>query len=68
MLTSYRRYCARNSSESQLILPDSLKLLPVYLCGLLKNVFLNNLPTSRPVRSFVVYSDINNCLTRLVDL
>lgn len=33
ILTSYRRYCAaRSTNEGQLILPESLKLLPLYVC------------------------------------
>lgn len=31
MLYAYRRHCAANSSPGQLILPESLKLLPLYL-------------------------------------
>jgi hypothetical protein len=42
-LGSYRKHCAKPSSDGQLILPDSLKLLPVYLCGLLKSHLLNNM-------------------------
>jgi protein transport protein SEC24 len=36
MLGSYRRHCAPNSSPGQLILPESLKLLPLYLSALAK--------------------------------
>jgi protein transport protein SEC24 len=42
VLASYRKHCAKPSSDGQLILPDSLKLLPVYLIGLLKSPLLNN--------------------------
>jgi protein transport protein SEC24 len=31
MLHAYRKHCAASSSPGQLILPDSLKLLPLYL-------------------------------------
>lgn len=34
MLHSYRRNCAPNSSPGQLILPESLKLLPLYVSAL----------------------------------
>ncbi|OEH80200.1 sec23 sec24 helical domain-containing protein [Cyclospora cayetanensis] len=37
ILTAYRMNCASSSSEGQLILPDSLKLLPVYLQALFKH-------------------------------
>ncbi|KAI1289561.1 Protein transport protein Sec24C [Halotydeus destructor] len=37
ILTAYRKHCAQpNSSLGQLILPEALKLLPVYLTGALK--------------------------------
>lgn len=35
-LYSYRRYCASSSSAVQLILPEALKLLPLYALSLLK--------------------------------
>ncbi|KAL8442340.1 hypothetical protein Emag_006494 [Eimeria magna] len=37
ILSAYRANCASSSSEGQLILPDSLKLLPVYLQALFKH-------------------------------
>lgn len=37
ILTAYRRHCAaRTSNEGQLILPESLKLLPLYMCMFFK--------------------------------
>ncbi|XP_004346230.1 protein transporter Sec24-like CEF [Capsaspora owczarzaki ATCC 30864] len=36
ILTNYRKHCAANSSPGQLILPEALKLLPVYTNALLK--------------------------------
>lgn len=38
ILAAYRKHCTENQSgnSSQLILPEGLKLLPVYLCGALK--------------------------------
>lgn len=38
ILAAYRKHCTENqaNSTSQLILPEGLKLLPVYLCGALK--------------------------------
>lgn len=36
LLYNYRVNCAQNSSPSQLILPDSLKLLPLYVLTALK--------------------------------
>ena len=35
-LYTYRRYCTNNVSSGQLILPEALKLLPVYSLALLK--------------------------------
>ena len=41
ILTAYRRHCAvRSSSEGQLILPESLKLLPLYVTMLFKTAAL----------------------------
>lgn len=37
ILHCYRKQCSANSSPGQLILPESLKLLPVYLVGLKKS-------------------------------
>jgi len=39
-LHAYRRSCAQSSSLAQLILPESLKLLPLYSLGLLKTTLL----------------------------
>jgi protein transport protein SEC24 len=36
MLFAYRRHCATNSSPGQLILPESLKLMPLYLAAATK--------------------------------
>merc|ERR1711998_199244 len=36
----YRKSCATSSSLAQLILPESLKLLPLYTLGLLKTTLL----------------------------
>ena len=38
ILTTYRKSCATGSSPGQLILPEMLKLLPIYSLALLKNV------------------------------
>lgn len=37
ILTSYRKNCANNPSAGQLILPEALKLLPVYSLALIKS-------------------------------
>lgn len=46
MLHAYRKHCAANSSPGQLILPESLKLLPLYLSALFKTpaFAVNRLP------------------------
>lgn len=36
ILYLYRKWCSPHSSPAQLILPESLKLVPVYFCGALK--------------------------------
>ncbi|KAL8206957.1 UNVERIFIED_CONTAM: Protein transport protein Sec24D [Gekko kuhli] len=44
MLACYRRNCATPSAVSQLILPDSMKVLPVYMNCLLKSCVLAGKP------------------------
>ncbi|XP_068136686.1 protein transport protein Sec24D [Hyperolius riggenbachi] len=44
MLACYRKNCASPSAVSQLILPDSMKVLPVYMNCLLKNEILVGSP------------------------
>lgn len=56
LLYNYRVNCAQNSSPSQLILPDSLKLLPLYLLTALKS------PVSFTYKT--IYRPSNLCLTR----
>ena len=36
MLACYRKNCARDSTAGQLILPETLKLLPIYSSSLTK--------------------------------
>eukprot|EP00484_Ammonia_sp_Unknown_P016652 CAMPEP_0197040406 /NCGR_PEP_ID=MMETSP1384-20130603/17107_1 /TAXON_ID=29189 /ORGANISM="Ammonia sp." /LENGTH=1002 /DNA_ID=CAMNT_0042471155 /DNA_START=42 /DNA_END=3050 /DNA_ORIENTATION=- len=40
ILFVYRRYCAPNNAQRQLVLPEALKLLPLFTLGLLKNPLL----------------------------
>jgi len=40
VLAMYRKHCAANSNPGQLILPESLKLLPVFTLALLKSPML----------------------------
>ncbi|KAJ4810599.1 Protein transport protein sec24 [Rhynchospora pubera] len=42
ILGSYRKFCATISSSGQLILPEALKLLPLYTLALIKSVGLRN--------------------------
>ncbi|XP_017698115.3 protein transport protein Sec24-like At4g32640 [Phoenix dactylifera] len=42
ILHSYRKYCATVSSSGQLILPEALKLLPLYTLALVKSIGLRN--------------------------
>jgi protein transport protein SEC24 len=37
MLFAYRKYCAQNTTPGQLILPEALKFLPVYVLALSKS-------------------------------
>ncbi|KAG1331481.1 Protein transport protein Sec24-like [Cocos nucifera] len=42
ILHSYRKFCATASSSGQLILPEALKLLPLYTLALVKSIGLRN--------------------------
>nr|CAD1831562.1 unnamed protein product [Ananas comosus var. bracteatus] len=42
ILHSYRKFCASVSSSGQLILPEALKLLPLYTLALIKSIGLRN--------------------------
>ena len=46
ILHSYRKYCAQNSSSGQLILPEALKLLPLYTLALNKSALLRSQVTA----------------------
>ncbi|CAG2123288.1 unnamed protein product, partial [Medioppia subpectinata] len=49
ILTAYRRHCAQpGSSLGQLILPEALKLLPMYICGALKCDAIDGGPEMTP--------------------
>lgn len=49
ILTAYRKHCAQpGSSLGQLILPEALKLLPVYVCGALKCDAIDGGPEMTP--------------------
>ncbi|GAB1288088.1 Sec24-related gene family, member D (S. cerevisiae) [Apodemus speciosus] len=48
MLACYRKHCASPSAASQLILPESMKVLPVYMNSLLKNCVLLSRPELSP--------------------
>lgn len=37
MLACYRKNCAQSTAAGQLILPDTLKLLPIYTASLIKS-------------------------------
>lgn len=39
-LAMYRKHCATSTNAGQLILPESLKLLPIFTCALLKSPML----------------------------
>lgn len=37
MLACYRKHCAQSTTAGQLILPETLKLLPMYAASLIKS-------------------------------
>jgi protein transport protein SEC24 len=42
ILSSYRQHCSPRSSTAQLIIPDSFKLLPIYILSMLKSKALRD--------------------------
>jgi len=60
-LHKYRVHCSPNSSKAQLILPESLKVLPVYTLGMLKHPALQvNMSSSSSSSSAVGSTLFNN--------
>uniref|UniRef100_K3W624 Uncharacterized protein n=1 Tax=Globisporangium ultimum (strain ATCC 200006 / CBS 805.95 / DAOM BR144) TaxID=431595 RepID=K3W624_GLOUD len=53
VLFNYRKFCASSSSSGQLILPESLKLLPLYTLATLKSRALRGNLTGNPPRGFI---------------
>lgn len=59
MLAAYRRFCAANSSAGQLILPESLKLTPLYLAAATKlSAFVLNRPLARAAGGRSPFADV----------
>lgn len=58
VLYQYRKHCASQSSSGQLILPESLKLFPLYTLGAMKSVaFRRNDAGSQTRNAVEVRSD-----------
>lgn len=57
ILHAYRTQCALNAPSGQLILPDSLKLLPLQICGLLKQPGLRSDNTSTKTKTNTILFD-----------
>uniref|UniRef100_A0AAV1U5I3 Protein transport protein Sec24-like n=1 Tax=Peronospora matthiolae TaxID=2874970 RepID=A0AAV1U5I3_9STRA len=53
VLFNYRKHCASSSSSGQLILPESLKLLPLYTLATLKSRALRGNLVGNPPRGFI---------------
>lgn len=51
ILYAYRKYCATTTSSTQLILPEALKLLPIYVLALTKNDVLRTAITNLDLRT-----------------
>lgn len=57
----YRKLCATSSSSGQLILPETLKYLPIFVLSLIKNAVLRPGTEVNPdERSFIM--NLLNCL------
>jgi protein transport protein SEC24 len=70
MLFSYRKNCAANSSPGQLILPESLKLSPLYLSALTKiGAFLVNRAMPKQVAGRSPFAEVSvRCDARSAEL
>lgn len=53
VLFNYRKFCASSSASGQLILPESLKLLPLYTLATLKSRALRENIMGNPPRGFI---------------
>jgi len=62
ILGSYRNNCAKTQSPGQLILPESLRLLPVYSLGLIKSALMGPLRQGTP---YPVLPDARSYLSML---
>jgi hypothetical protein len=64
VLLSYRKFCATVTSSGQLILPEALKLLPLYTLGtfLSANMFM---PSYRNVLSLSCHILVKLCTTNI---
>ena len=52
LLCAYRTHCASRSGSGQLVLPDSLKTLPLLVLGMLKLRGIRRLENGRPLEKF----------------
>jgi protein transport protein SEC24 len=52
-LTQYRKRCAQNQRTGQLILPESLKLLPVYTAATMRSEFFADVPSGFAIDAHV---------------
>jgi len=61
ILWAYRKYCASNNAHRQLVLPEALKLLPLYTLGLLKNALLRDAVPSDERGFYIAYTMHMTC-------
>lgn len=60
ILYTYRKFCATASSSGQLILPEALKLLPLYSMGMCSYLFLKK--STIFVTCFILPRDYQSCI------
>lgn len=58
MLAAYRKHCAGSMSAGQLVLPDALKLLPLYTLAILKQPVLGVISTDERVQWILRFREI----------
>lgn len=55
MLACYRKNCAQATTAGQLILPETLKLLPVYVASLIKCDALTGSKINKKIREKIFF-------------
>jgi protein transport protein SEC24 len=67
-LAAYRKHCASNLPNGQLVLPDSFKLLPLLCLALSKSTALSQAPVTVDLRACEIYRLLSLSMTEMFNL